>query len=87
MRVNKTLETKEWKEHEKIKSRVNGKEYEIKLGPTDGGKVPANPFASKAQERFMFANKDKMEKQGVNVDEWAKASKGKKLPERVKHKK
>jgi hypothetical protein len=72
------------KEHQTIRSRTNGKEYQIQFGPLPGGLVPANPFASLAQEKFMFSNKSKMEKQGVDVDEWAKASKGKKLPKRVK---
>jgi hypothetical protein len=35
------------------------------------------PYKSIAQMRFFNANKDKLEKQGVNVDEWNKASKGK----------
>lgn len=41
------------------------------------------PFVSKAQQGFFNANKAKLEKQGVNVDEWNAASKGKKLPERA----
>jgi hypothetical protein len=38
------------------------------------------PYKSVKQERFFNANKKKLEAQGVNVDEWNKASKGKKLP-------
>ena len=45
------------------------------------------PYKSKAQEKYFNANKKKLEKQGVDVDEWNKASKGKKLPTRIKHKK
>lgn len=45
------------------------------------------PYKSKAQERFFNANRKKLEKQGVDVDEWNKASKGKKLPAKVKQKK
>ena len=45
------------------------------------------PYKSKAQEKFFNANKAKLEKQGVNVNEWNKASKGKKLPAKVKAKK
>ena len=41
------------------------------------------PFKSLAQERYFNANRGKMEKQGVNVDEWNAASKGKKLPKKV----
>lgn len=40
-------------------------------------------YQSKAQERFFNYNRSKLEKQGVNVDEWNQASKGKDLPERV----
>ena len=41
------------------------------------------PFVSKAQERYFNANREKLEKQGVDVDEWNQASKGEKLPERL----
>jgi hypothetical protein len=41
------------------------------------------PFKSLKQEKFFNANRAKMEKQGVNVDEWNAASKGKRLPERA----
>jgi hypothetical protein len=39
------------------------------------------PYKSVKQERFFNANKS-MEAQGVDVDEWNKASKGRKLPMR-----
>ena len=45
------------------------------------------PYKSDAQRRFFHANKAKLEAQGVDVDEWDRASKGKKLPERVGKKK
>ena len=38
------------------------------------------PYKSRAQEAYFNANRAKLEKQGVNVDEWNAASKGKKLP-------
>ncbi len=41
------------------------------------------PYKSLKQERFFNANRAKLEAQGVDVDEWNQASKGKKLPERV----
>lgn len=41
------------------------------------------PYKSLAQERDFNANRAKLEKQGVNVDEWNSASKGQKLPERA----
>jgi len=40
------------------------------------------PFASKAQQGYFNANRAKLEKQGVDVDEWNSASKGKNLPAR-----
>ena len=42
------------------------------------------PYKSDAQRKFFNANRDKLEKQGVNVDEWNEESKGLKLPERIK---
>ena len=44
------------------------------------------PYKSKAQEAYFNANKSKLEKQGVNVSEWNKSSKGLKLPGHVKKK-
>jgi len=41
------------------------------------------PFVSQAQERYFNANRGKLEKQGVNVDEWNQASKGLKLPKKL----
>jgi len=41
------------------------------------------PYKSKAQEAYFNIHKKELERKGVNVDEWNKASKGKKLPERV----
>lgn len=45
------------------------------------------PYKSQAQEKFFNVNKKKLEKQGVNVNEWNKASKGKKLPKKASKKK
>ena len=44
------------------------------------------PYKSLAQERYFNVNKVKLEKQGVDVNEWNQASKGKKLPAKVKPK-
>lgn len=33
------------------------------------------PFVSEAQRRYFMANRKKLERQGVNVDEWQRASK------------
>jgi hypothetical protein len=45
------------------------------------------PYKSKAQAAYFNANRKKLEKQGVNVPEWNKKSKGKKLPNKVKKRK
>lgn len=42
------------------------------------------PYVSDAQRKYFNANRSKLEAQGVDVDEYNKASKGKKLPEHVK---
>jgi len=45
------------------------------------------PYKSDAQRKFFNANRanrDKLENQGVNVDEWNEESKGLKLPERIR---
>jgi hypothetical protein len=42
------------------------------------------PYASKAQAAYFNIHKKELSKQGVNVDEWNAASKGKKLPGHVK---
>ena len=38
------------------------------------------PYKSEAQRKYFNQNKEKMEKQGVDVDEWNQESKGKELP-------
>ena len=38
------------------------------------------PYKSLKQERYFNANRAQLERKGVNVDEWNRASKGKKLP-------
>ena len=40
------------------------------------------PFRSEAQRRYFEANREKLQRQGVNVSEWEEASKGLTLPER-----
>jgi hypothetical protein len=42
------------------------------------------PYKSKAQEEYFNTHRTELEKKGVNVEEWNKASKGKKLPKRAK---
>ena len=41
------------------------------------------PFKSQQQRKWMNANRGKLEKQGVNVDEWNQSSKGLNLPEKA----
>jgi hypothetical protein len=45
------------------------------------------PFKSKAQRRLFYAKEEHGELSKATVDEWEKATKGKKLPERVGKKK
>jgi hypothetical protein len=68
-------------EHDKIKSRTNGKSYEISMGPQPGQMVPKNPFASLAQEGFLHAHPEKLG--AKKLAEFDKATKGKKLPYKV----
>lgn len=41
------------------------------------------PYKSKAQQAYFNIHKSELEKQGVDVSEWNKSSKGMKLPEKV----
>ena len=41
------------------------------------------PYKSLAQERYFNANRGRLERQGVDVNEWNQASKGMKLPKRA----
>lgn len=70
------------KEHTSLVSRTNGKTYEVSLGPVGGGLVPANPFASLAQEGWAHSHPDKFGRK--NLAEFDAATKGKHLPARVK---
>lgn len=42
------------------------------------------PYSSDRQRRYFNANRKQLESEGVDVDEWNKSSKGKKLPEKAK---
>jgi len=42
------------------------------------------PYKSDAQRKYFNAHRKQLEAQGVNVDEWNNASKGKDLPEHKK---
>lgn len=41
------------------------------------------PYKSKAQQAYFNIHKKELEKQGVDINEWNQASKGKKLPAKV----
>ncbi len=45
------------------------------------------PYKSRKQEIFFNIHRKQLEAKGVNVEEWNKASKGKKLPLKAKKKK
>ena len=47
------------------------------------GRSSQVPYKSQAQRGYFHANKNKLQRQGVNVDEWNQASKGLDLPERA----
>jgi len=76
-------------EHQTVRSRLTGKEHEIGFGPlpaaanpVNGGQMPANPFKSLAQERYMHANPEVLGPSALK--EWDRATKGKSLPKHVK---
>lgn len=69
-------------EHATVTSRTTGRKHEIGFGPQPGGLVPANPFASLAQEGYLHAHPAKLGKD--KLKEFDEASKGKKLPYKVK---
>jgi hypothetical protein len=41
------------------------------------------PYKSLAQEGYFHTHEAELEKMGVNIKEWDKATKGKKLPKKV----
>jgi len=41
------------------------------------------PYVSQAQAGYFHTHKKQLERQGVSVDEWDRATKGKKLPKRA----
>jgi len=70
-------------EHDTITSRITGRKIEIGMGGTPGdGQVPKNPFASLAQAGYMHSHPEILGKKGLA--EWDRATKGRKLPKRVK---
>lgn len=72
----------EMNEHDKVRSRTTGRDVEISMGPNGGGLVPANPFASLAQEGYLHAHPEKLGAE--KLAEFDRETKGMKLPEHVK---
>lgn len=71
------------KEHGlKIVSKTTGRTVDVGFGPQDSGLVPKNPFASLAQEGFLHAHPEKLG--AKKLAEFDAATKGKKLPKKVK---
>ena len=70
-------------EHDRVQSRLGGKSREISMGPHGGGLVPANPFASLAQAGYMHSHPEILGKK--DLAHWDAESKGRKVPEHVKH--
>ena len=81
--VTTTLKGMETPEHTKIHSRTLHRDIEIGVGMHGDNKVPANPFASKSQQRFLFAHPEKVGGK-KKLEEWAHATNFSKIPERVK---
>jgi len=75
-------------EHQTVISRTTGLPVEISMGMPGDGKVPKNPFASKAQQRFMFAAEARGDVPKGTAKRWAHHTKSiKSLPEKVSKKK
>jgi len=68
-------------EHDTRTSRITGRKHEIHMGVHGAGLVPANPFASLAQEGYLHAHPEKLGKE--KLAEFDKATKGMKLPKRT----
>ena len=86
--VRTTLSAMSNGEHEKIYSRTLCRDVEIGIGPLPvgpsgiGGLVGKNPFVSADQRAFLNMHPEKLGKAGLA--EWNHASKGLKLPKKVK---
>lgn len=86
--VRTTLKGMSTSEHEKVYSRTLRRDLEIGNGvhgrgkDSYGGLVPSNPFASQAQAGYMHSHPEVLGEKGLA--EWDSATKGKKLPKRVK---
>ena len=79
---SKRIVNKPMNEHDTVRSRTTGRKIEISMGPQPAGMVPKNPFASLAQEGYLHTHPEKLGK--AKLAEFDAATKGKKLPKRVK---
>ena len=88
--VRTQLQSLDTPEHTEIVSRTLGKKVEIGIGPLPvgpsgiGGLVGKNPFVSQDQRAYLNMHPEKLGAKGLA--EWNSASKGLKLPKKVKKK-
>jgi len=88
--VRTQLQSLDTPEHTEIVSRTLGKKVEIGIGPLPvgpsgiGGLVSANPFSSLAQAGYLHSHPSILGPTALK--EWDKASKGRKIPYKVKKK-
>jgi len=88
--VRTQLQSLDTPEHTEIVSRTLGKKVEIGIGPLPvgpsgiGGLVGKNPFASLAQAAYLHVHPEKLGT--AKLAEFDKASKGRKIPYKVKKK-
>jgi hypothetical protein len=88
--VRTTLKGMSNGEHEKVYSRTLCRDVEIGIGPLPvgpsgiGGLVGKNPFASLAQAAYLHVHPEKLGT--AKLAEFDKASKGRKIPYKVKKK-
>lgn len=76
---HKTPNLPETTEHQKLRSRTTGYDYEIMFGPQPDNFVPKNPFASLAQARYMHVHPEIL---GSKIKEWDKSTNFKKIPKK-----
>jgi hypothetical protein len=69
-------------EHQTVISRTTGLSHEISMGMPGRGMVPKNPFASKAQQGYMYAHPEILGKKALK--EWSSKTDFKSLPKHVK---
>ena len=86
--VRTQLQSLNTPEHTKVYSRTLARDVEIGIGPLPvgpsgiGGLVGKNPFVSQDQRAYLNMHPEKLGAKGLA--EWNSASKGLKLPKKVK---